>query len=58
MKEYTVNQILKLEEIYDNLMDFNKGYSEESYNFYKGKAEAVKEIIALIRKTEKWLILK
>lgn len=53
MKEYTMNQILRLYEIYVKLREFNNGYSKESFNYYKGKAEAIYEIIELLEKTEK-----
>ena len=52
MKEYTWIMIEKLHEIYENLADFNNGHSQETYQYYKGKAEAVREIIELIRKAE------
>lgn len=52
MKKFTMYQILKLEEIYKNLSDFNYGFCEEAYKYYKGKAEAAREIIELIRKAE------
>lgn len=52
MKKFTMYQILKLEEIYKNLSDFNYGFCEETYKYYKGKAEAVREIIELIRKAK------
>lgn len=52
MKEYTMNKILQLYEIYVKLREFNNGYSKESFNYYKGKAEAVYEIIELLEKAE------
>lgn len=52
MKEYTWVMIENLQKIYENLAEFNNGYSQETYQYYKGKAEAVKEIIELVRKTE------
>ena len=52
MKDYTRDMLQKLHEIYENLADFNYRFSRETYQYYKGKAEAVREIIALIRKAE------